>query len=197
MTTPAIGYWMWFYSQFGSPDDFLAVLVSNDNGASWVPADTLRGLHNRWEEHAIDVARYVAPTSQVRVRFVAADFGVNSVVEAGIDDITTYDASLPAVDRSEDRAPLRLAFRAPAPNPAREAVDLTLDVPRPGRLDIDVVDLAGRRVASLHGGPAPAGTLHVRWNGAGPGGGPTPPGLYFARARLDGTAAEARIVRVR
>ena len=197
MTTPAIGYWAWFYSQFGSQDDWLATLISNDNGATWVPVDTLRGIHNQWEEHAIDLSSHVTPTSQVKVRFVAADFGQSSVVEAAIDDIAAYDASIPAAGAGRAAPPQRLAFRPPMPNPARGGVALTLDVPRSGALEIELVDLAGRRVAALYDGRASAGPLLLAWNGKDASGRTAPAGLYFARARLEGQATQTRIVQTR
>ncbi len=150
MTRPMIGCWRWFYSWNPGtgqpePDDWLAVLISNDNGASWVAVDTTRGAENDWEEEAIEVADYVAPTAQMRLRFVAADLGFPSIVEAAVDDITTYDATNgtlgvpPVVAR-------RLRFRAPAPNPARAAVTLVLELPAAGRAEVELLDTAGRRV---------------------------------------------------
>ena len=62
MTTPTIGVWMWFYSQFRHPDDYAAVLISNNNGTTWVPMDTLRGLRNHWAEYDYAVANYVTNT---------------------------------------------------------------------------------------------------------------------------------------
>jgi flagellar hook assembly protein FlgD len=74
---------------------------------------------------------------------------------------------------------------------------LALDVPRRGRVDVEVLDLAGRLVAALHHGAAEPGTLRLRWDGADASGRAVPPGLYFAQARQDGRATRTTIVRVR
>ena len=96
----------------------MAVLISGDNGATWVPADTLRGMHNHWEELDIPVATYVTPSTQVRLRFIAADFGEPSVVEAAVDDITTFDGAAAPLGVISGTAPVRLGFRSVWPNPS-------------------------------------------------------------------------------
>ena len=118
-------------------------------------------------------------------------------MEAAIDDIAAYDASIPAAGAGRAAPPQRLAFRPPMPNPARGGVALTLDVPRSGALEIELVDLAGRRVAALYDGRASAGPLLLAWNGKDASGRTAPAGLYFARARLEGQATQTRIVQTR
>ena len=196
MAQPTIGFWHWFYTQFASPDDWLAVFISNDDGTTWVPVDTLRGLHNHWHEDAIAVADHVAPTAQVRLRFVAADLGEPSVVEAAIDDLTLYDAATPILNVPGASASARLRFRAPIPNPAAGTVTLGLELPRAGRLVVEVFDIGGRRVASLHEGPSHAGPIQLRWE-PGSGGVDAPAGIYYARARLGDETTNTLIARVR
>lgn len=200
MARPTIGYWRWFYSWFqgtGQPeaDDWLAVLISNDNGVTWVPVDTTRGTENHWEERTITVADHVTPTAQMRLRFVAADLGYPSIVEAAVDDITTYDdAALVGVPPAAPRA---LRFRAPWPNPATGAVTLVLDVPAAASAEVEVLDPAGRRVRTLYRGPARQGPLQLRWDGADDQGRPAAAGLYFARARAGRDEARTRFTRLR
>jgi hypothetical protein len=197
MVDPTVGWWQWFYTQFGAPEDWLAILISNDNGATWVPVDTTRGMHNYWYERTLRVADCVTPTNQTRLRFVAADYGAYSVVEAGIDDIITYDAALYPVAVPGGGALARLAFRAPRPNPSFGPVGLVLDLPRADWLDVEVLDLAGRRVRALHRGPAAAGPLPLRWDGTDEAGRAAPAGIYFARARTATERVETRFARLR
>ena len=196
MTTPMIGVWMWFYSQFRHPDDYLAVLISNNNGTSWVPMDTLRGLRNHWSEYDYAVGNYVTPTNQVRLRFVAVDGGEPSVVECAVDDVAVYDGASIPVGILEGDSPSALQFRAVWPNPAQGDVRFVLASPTPGRVDVDVIDVAGRHVRSLHRGFAKAGTLTMRWDGKGDGDRIAPAGLYFVRARTESGVTESRFVRI-
>ena len=200
MSDPVIGWWRWWYSVdpgTGQPDpaDFLAVLVSGDNGATWVAADTIRGMHNAWEEQAIHVARFVAPGAQVRVRFIASDTGNNSTDEAGIDDVTSYDGALAVVDTPAAAMP-PLAFGATSPNPFVDQVGLTLTLVRGGTVTVDVLDVAGRHVRTLRRGAAAAGTLRLSWDGRNDRGGVVPPGVYMAEARLEGARARVRLIRI-
>jgi choice-of-anchor B domain-containing protein len=206
MTDPVIGYWRWFASFFPTstsagnngpePADYLAVLLSNDDGASWTPVDTTRGLENHWEEQAIHVAGFLAPTAQVKVRFVARDGSPASYVESAIDDLTLYDAA-GAATVPPPAGGGRLAFRAPWPDPASGAVRLVLDLPVAAVVGVDVLDAQGRRVRTLHRGRAGAGPLTLSWDGRDAVGRETPPGLYFARATAGAARALTRFVRVR
>jgi len=200
MVRPTIGYWRWFYSWSpvtGQPDpaDWLQVLISGDGGQTWVPVEVTTGWHNDWEERAIAVADYVAPSAQVRLRFVAADLGDATIVEAGVDDITTYDAYPGPADVAGVGASLH--FRPPWPNPASGSVGLVIETPVAGPLEVAIVDVAGRRVRELYRGAAPAGPIELRWDGRDDGGIPAAAGLYFARARAAGRESAARLVRVR
>lgn len=207
MTDPVVGYWRWFASffQFGltsgnngpEPGDYLAVLLSNDNGASWTPVDTTRGLENHWEEQTIHIAEFLSPTAQVKVRFVATDGGPGSFVEAAIDDLTLYDAAISVIPVPPGEDGGRLAFHAPWPNPAAGPVRLTLDLPEVGEVGVEVLDLQGRRLRVLHDGPTAAGPLTLAWDGRDDGGRETPAGLYFVRATAGATQALTRFVRVR
>ena len=118
-----------------------------------------------------------------------ADFGAY-IVEAGIDDLTLFDAGGPT-GFPLPPPPTRLAFAAPRPNPARGAVELTLETGG-GALTVEILDLAGRRVRTLFQGPAPPGTLRLPWRGTDDHGRRLGAGLYFARARTGGEESVTR-----
>lgn len=207
MSEATIGYWRWFTSWWPiglstghdgpDPNDFLAVLISNDGGASWTVVDTTRGNEGHWIEETIRVEDYVTPTAQVKLRFVAADTGFPTTCEAGIDDLVAYDAVTALVSVPEPAVATRLAFRAPWPNPTAGDVRFVLELPAAGEASVEIVDLAGRRVRTLHRGVAPAGPLTLAWDGRDAGGRDTPAGLYFARALAGPEQALTRFVRVR
>ncbi len=79
-----LSYAVWYSNT--SSEDTLEVEVSADNGATWLPADTVTS-GSAWRVRTIDVASLVGQPGQFRVRFIAADDNPQSIVEAGIDAV--------------------------------------------------------------------------------------------------------------
>ena len=76
------------------------------------------------------------------------------------------------------------AAMSAAPNPFNPATVLSFDMPRDGRARVDVFDLAGRRLATLHDGHLPAGPQRLDWRPAD-----LPSGVYLARLQtIEGSA---------
>jgi hypothetical protein len=87
-------------------------------------------------------------------------------------------------------------LRAPAPNPARGAVRLAVVLSESGALALEVLDVVGRRVATLAHGTFDAGTHAFVWRGLDDHGRKLPAGLYRVRARAAGRADSRSIVRL-
>lgn len=96
-TDPVIGYWRWYSnSTGGDPNaDVFKVDISNNNGGSWVNVETVgpagSGTGGGWIYHEFHVSNFVAPTSQVLLRFVAADLSTGSLIEAAVDDFAIFE----------------------------------------------------------------------------------------------------------
>lgn len=112
------------------------------------------------------------------------------LVGGDVEPVGTFTFTLLNTVANETTVPLAaFALDAPAPNPAlsRSAFRLHLDRPQPVR--IDVFDILGRRVNTLHEGTLPAGVhpfaLDVR---------SLPAGLYVVRARGVEAQATRRLV---
>jgi len=92
---PTVAYSRWFTNdQGGSPGDStdtFRIDVSNDDGQSWTSLEEIgAGTPLAWVP--VQLTLPVAPTSEVRFRFTAADLGSGSLVEAGIDEFALIEA---------------------------------------------------------------------------------------------------------
>jgi hypothetical protein len=83
------------------------------------------------------------------------------------------------------------------PNPFSAGTRVGFVLPRAGRVDLRVYDVAGREVGVLLAGTLPAGSHALSWDGRAASGAVAPAGMYFVRLALDGyRAATGRVVRL-
>lgn len=80
--------------------------------------------------------------------------------------------------------------------PSRGETRLRFSVPRAGHAKVEVLDIAGRAVATLYEGAAAAGEHEVRWDGRDASGHGVAPGVYLARVLTGDGVASRRVVRV-
>ena len=69
----------------------------------------------------------------------------------------------------------------PTPNPCRRETEIDFSLAEPKPVHLEVLDLAGRRVATLVRGARPAGRQSVRWDRRGDDGTRVASGVYFVR----------------
>lgn len=93
VSSARVSYARWF-ADFTTPDDSLDVSISDDDGASWVPLESIARTANAWTRSSFLVEDFVSLTDRVRLRFVASDDPNNSICEAAVDDllVETFDA---------------------------------------------------------------------------------------------------------
>jgi hypothetical protein len=178
----------------GEPDSF-QVDISRD-GVAWVNLLNTRLSHPEWHLEEFRVRDYIVPGSATRVRFVAQDLGVGSIVEAAVDDFELFDASLRPTGVVEGPSATPAAvLGVPHPNPASNASAISLSLRDAGTVEVAVYDVRGRRVATLYHGSVPAGTLELVWKGEDSKGRRLASGVYWIRADAGGETFTRRIVR--
>ena len=84
-----------------------------------------------------------------------------------------------------------------SPNPFREELEVSFDLPSSTYVRLAVFDLAGRRVATLVEGEMGPGPHGIAWSGAGESAGRTGAGLYFIRLEADRQRLSRTVVRTR
>ena len=106
-----------------------------------------------------------------------------------------FSASVQAVlvaAATADAPPTAFALRAPVPTPTRGPAAVTVDVPRAGRLVVEVFDVTGRRLATAFDGDAATGRVRVPLDASA-----LPPGTYLVRATRGGAAQTQALTVVR
>jgi len=94
---PHVSYYRWYSNdQGGSANaDVFDVEITNNGGASWMRVERVgpggAGTSGGWIKHSFRVADFVPPNAQVQMRFIAADLGSGSIVEAAIDDFRVVE----------------------------------------------------------------------------------------------------------
>lgn len=96
MTGPGshtVSYWRWYSNSEGAnPNaDVFAISISNNNGASWSPIETVGpagpGTSGGWNQVSFDPASVLPLTATMKLRFLVSDTSGDSNVEAAIDDV--------------------------------------------------------------------------------------------------------------
>jgi len=190
LNDPRVVYRRWYSMDTGtSPDDSFFVDVSPDGGDTWVNFETITESRRRWERVEKRIIDTIESTDQVRFRFIAADKGLLSIVEAAIDDfvIITYQDPQTPIDDDEEIDPSGdptspIAFITHAPNPSGQTATIRFNVPAPARrVSLRVFDVSGREVAVLIDGERLAGLRSVHWDGTDDSGRRVAAGTYFLK----------------
>ncbi len=92
------------------------------------------------------------------------------------------------------RTTLALVPRGANPSSGTQAFDVEL--PRAGRMRVQVFGVEGRLLRTLVDAPLPAGTHALHWDGRDDHGRLAVSGIYFVRAAAGGEAATRRVVRL-
>lgn len=136
---PQITFSYWFFDGFGggsTPNDSLAIFLTNGSITTQVASLGLADITTNWETMSIDVPSYMTATDQMKIRFIATDFDLGHVVEAGIDYFRVDDVlSVDDVFSSDIMI---------YPNPASEAINIVGIQSGTFRL----FDLSGRQIRS-------------------------------------------------
>jgi C1A family cysteine protease len=168
-------------------DDPLEVDVTSDGGATWVNLETLEETPEDREYHqvVVDLADHVTLSDAVQVRFVAQDYGMNSVVEAVIDDVEIRGfGSLTDIAVGEPGAlvaPARPVLAQNVPNPFNPETIISFGLPTGATVDLSIYNIRGQRVRRVVDGWMPAGYHREVWDGRDSHGLLVSSGVYFYR----------------
>jgi len=115
----------------------------------------------------------------------------NTMSESDVRTARTVDVNDP-----EPLAPARYGIEPGRPNPFSASTELRFALPGRGHVQLEIVDVMGRRVARLVDARLDPGRYVVQWDGRNLRGRPLAAGIYFARLTHPGGIAVQRLVRL-
>lgn len=87
-----VSYQRWYSNDFGAEPnaDAMQIYISNNGGSTWTLVENVTANANAWVRIEFAIDSVIAPTTQMRMRFVASDLAGGSVVEAAIDNLEVF-----------------------------------------------------------------------------------------------------------
>lgn len=167
---PIIDCAIW-YSRNGRPDavnDTLLVLISGDDGESWITMEKIAESPQVWRDRHYRVRDYITPTASVRFRIVASDYDPQSLVEAGLDDFAVSGQVVSSVPEVVVGSGSGVASYALHPNPFSGSALLAITMSAAQRdARLELYDAFGRHVRTLYEGAIAPGTHSFTIDGNG------------------------------
>jgi len=177
---PTIRYWRWYVNDGNSNvDDVFTIDISSNGGVDWINVETLTTSRAFWEKADIIVDDFVTTTDQIQFRFIAADEGDGSIVEAAIDDVEIFGLQETTSTPVPVSASTRLMGATPSPFSASLGGEIRFQLAEAQEVELGIVDVQGRRVATLVNGMMAAGSHSISWDGNDARGSRIPVGVYF------------------
>jgi hypothetical protein len=171
----------------------------NAGGAQPPGQPVYEGQRHLWKGERVDLSPFCGPTAtRVRLRFrTLADSGTEfDGFNLDTLNISIFDpaAQPAAVAVSPARLPV-LDLERPSPNPARGRSLFAWTLPRAGEARLEILDVQGRRVATLAAGRLEASRYTRSWDLRDEGGSMVSPGVYLARlTTVDGVRFRRLVV---
>ncbi len=180
----------WYDSRSGSSNDIYVQRL-----------DVQGRLNPAWNANGLPVCLatssqqfpVVAPSTPGSVTLTWQDLRSGGQTTAAIYAAPAGAIGVTAVEASQG---LEEALAAPHPNPSRGMASFQLTLTHSAFVRAEVLDLSGRRVATLASETLSAGTHSLIWDGITARGGRAAPGVYLVRVKTPGFEGTQRIVRL-
>lgn len=148
------------------------------DGVKWKLYTTIDGLCS----NIVKVIRF-APDGAV---WFGTDRGISVLRESGTVGV-----------ESERATPLPIISLENRPNPFNPSTTISFTLPEPGKAELKVYDITGRKVRTLVSGPVSSGEHSVVWDGRDDSGQPVASGVYLSRLEAGGKVRNAKMLLVK
>lgn len=166
-----------YYVTFPANQTTYGLVRNGEWGQASIPVSALRGT-------AIDLRMLSYEFVILEEQGTACEFAIDDIYWDGGGTTGTGDSGV---------APGAAVVLANAPNPFNASTELRFELPVAGSYEIEVFDIAGRRVTGFRGN-GQAGANAVRWNGRDGQGRSASAGVYYFRLVSGGREAIRKMV---
>ena len=169
MVQPVLRYYRWFSNDAGATPgtDYWVAQISSDGGSSWEYLERTLQSDASWKAHVYELNGLIDLTERMNLRFVAADAGEGSLIEAAVDDIEVLDINQALVGVENEPVALTLALEQNYPNPFNPATSIAFTLPQSAPVRLTVYNSYGSVVATLVDGQLGAGRHAVEFDARG------------------------------
>ncbi len=154
------------------------------------------GVLYRWDLATNAFSESITLTPGIGEAYTPTIAGPDGQVYA-INNATLFAVGATSVGVPAGTSGREVALSAARPNPFVAATTLRFTLAHERHVTLDVLDLAGQRVATLYDGTAGAGEHIARWDGRDAQGVRRAAGIYFARISPGGATATRKLLLIR
>jgi hypothetical protein len=192
-----------YSTEHGDYEQCMTITELNRDGYLDVVATSAAGLAvlTGRREKALNAPVYLDAAGYGALDVVSGDFDADSLRDLALsNDVVCIlrNASFvqgihPVTVPPPSKPPTALRF-AIGQNPFRGRLALSFELPKAGRVQVAVFDVAGRRLATLADGSFQAGDHQLAWDGRVGSGARAASGVYFIRLQAGGKQLVRRVV---
>jgi len=157
--------------------------VSANNGTTWQRVgQAITGTTTSFIDIPFNLRPYLG-SSNVRFRFRMTTDG--SIARSGIylDDFTLIWHTRVGITENNHNIPGQFGLAQNYPNPFNNRTDISFTIPATSTIELEIYDIAGRKVKSLYSGSIEAGVHKLIWDGDSDSGNEVSSGVYFYRLK--------------
>ena len=106
---PVLSYWRWYTNDLGdNPGTDIWQVQISDGSDSWIDLEATSSSANEWVQRQFVIRHFLESATQFQLRFIAADDGGGSLVEAAVDDLRLFVGGEPVFSLGDVNADLQL-----------------------------------------------------------------------------------------
>jgi len=138
----------------------------------------------------LDVSKFVALPDEDKIVFAYSSFVAGEYASPRLFlQSVTIDIETGVPPGNDGALPATFALHQPYPNPFNPDLSLALSIPTKAHLTVEVFNLLGQRVTTLHDAPVSAGEMQLDWNAS-----EFSSGVYLIRAQYGDRTATVKAV---